>query len=64
MDYGNTMNDCPHYNIDIDTTGSVYFSGGEVYDSLEDHWYCADCGATVPAPDQPSNNIDFDNLPF
>ena len=55
---------CEHKNIEMDTTGSVYFIGGEVYDSLEDHWYCADCGATVPAPDQPINNIDFSNLPF
>lgn len=55
---------CEHKNIEMDTTGSVYFIGGEVHDNLKDKFYCTDCGATVPAPDQPSNNIDFSNLPF
>jgi hypothetical protein len=38
---------CEHKNTAINTTGGFHFSGGEVWDDLEDTVICLDCGETI-----------------
>jgi len=46
------MTDCPHHHTFIDTTGGWHFYGGEVWDDLEDHLICQDCGAHLDGCNQ------------
>lgn len=59
------MNDCPHAHVELDVQGRVWFIGGEIMDSQVEHWFCSDCGATVPAPEpEPVDQALLAELPF
>ena len=34
---------CPHRNVVLDTTGGMHFSGGEVWDDIQERLLCLDC---------------------
>lgn len=34
---------CSHRNVVLDTTGGMHFSGGEVWDDLNERLLCLDC---------------------
>ena len=46
---------CPHRNVVLDTTGGMHFSGGEVWDDIQDQLLCLDCMEYVTDVDIPAN---------
>lgn len=44
---------CCHSSTVIEASGSVFFSGGDVIDTLEERLYCLDCGEYVEIEPEP-----------
>lgn len=38
---------CMHRHIQVNTKGKMYFSGGDIYDNLQDQIICLDCMRTL-----------------
>ena len=38
---------CPHSKTVIETSGSMYFSGGELFDTVKETVVCMDCGSEM-----------------
>lgn len=38
-----SMTPCLHRNVVLDTTGDIHFSGGEVWDNIQEKLLCLDC---------------------
>lgn len=52
---------CPHRNVVLDTTGGMHFSGGEVWDDLNERLLCMDCMHYVTEADIPANQSPIAN---
>ena len=46
---------CPHRNVVLDTTGGIHFSGGEVWDDIQERLLCLDCMEYVTEADIPTD---------
>lgn len=54
---------CLHRNLGLETWGGMHYSGGEVWDDLEDYVICLDCGAEFNDRAEAERNAGFNREP-
>lgn len=56
---------CWHLFIESETTGGRWFAGGELHDTLEEYFVCADCGKVLTTPViEPTPGFDLNEITF
>lgn len=58
-------NTCKHEHVIQQTSGSVYFSAGDVVDTTHDYLVCIDCGTEIePEPAPVLVDYLYEEVPF
>lgn len=54
-----SMTPCLHRNVVLETTGGTHFSGGDVWDNIQEKLLCLDCMEYVTEVEVRSAQSDF-----
>lgn len=55
---------CEHNHIVTETRGQIYFSAGDVVDTLQTYLVCIDCGAEIEPEHDDLSGFDPAEVPF